>query len=472
MAIAHSSSTTSQTANTNVNTSLSVTGLSTSSANLNVVHLVGFAEGTDVNPTMTTPSGWTKLGETLETGGLSNTTWSAVYWKFGNGATSQTFSWSNAGQMVAVASVYTGVDATTPIPDYNLEVKGTTNTSYTVSVTTTGAGWIVSGFGNRSGHTFSALADTSRGTATLTSASSIVVQDSAADVSSGSITRTATGSGSTANGAEWVFRLMPDAGGGGVAHTLTITDSVGLAETGESVLGVIETITDTVGLTDSTVRVHTPGSITTPTTAPDFTALIEIAFDDTPRSSAPVYTDVAEYVRASSIPSMSRGRSNEFDAQAQAGRASLEFVNTDDDLTVGNTSSPFDPLQIRRPFRVRLAYGGNVYPVWAGYVDSWENGRDETTGIVQMQASDRLARAASVRLKGLVSAEILADSPTAYYPLNDDGASLTAGDQSTVIGNPPMSIGGNEDNDVAFGVGAAPGPDAATVVAFTVGGAT
>jgi hypothetical protein len=35
-----------------------------------------------------------------------------------------------------------------------------------------------------------------------------------------------------------------------------------------------------------------------------------------------------------------------------------------------------------------------------------------------------------------------------------------------------MSIGGNEDNDVAFGVGAAPGPDAATVVAFTVGGAT
>jgi hypothetical protein len=472
VAIAHSSSTTSQNPNNLTNTSLSVTGLSTSSSDLNVVHISGVASGTDINPTMTTPSGWTKLGEALDSSG-SAMTWVGVYWKFGNGATSQTFSWSNAGQMIAVASVYTGVDSTTPVPSYQIESKGTTNTSYTVSVTTAQTGWIVSGFANRSGHTFSALADTSRGTVTLSASAAMTVQDSAADVTAGTITRTATGSGNTSVGAEWILLLKPSSGAG-VSHTLTLTDDIGMAETGANLLAVVETLTNPVGVTDTMVRTHTVGSTPPPTTttAADFTAVVEVAFDDTPRSSSPVYTDVAQYVRAASIPTMSRGRSNEFDPQAQAGRARVEFKNTDGRFTVGNGSSPYDPLQIRRPIRFRITYGGNVYPLWQGFVDSWDNGRDETTGIAQVDASDRLARAASVRLKGLVSAEILADSPSAYYTLGDDGQSLTAGDTSTVLGNPPLTIGGDEANDVAFGVGAAPGPDGGTVVAFTVGGAT
>jgi hypothetical protein len=472
VAIAHSSSTTSQNPNNLTNTSLSVTGLSTSSSDLNVVHISGVASGTDINPTMSTPSGWTKLGESLDSSG-SAMTWVGVYYKFGNGATSQTFSWTNAGQMIAVASVYTGVDSSTPVPSYTIESKGTTNTSYTVSVTTAETGWIVSGFANRSGHTYSALADTSRGTVTLSASAAMTVQDSAADVTSGTITRTATGSGNTSVGAEWILLLKPTAGGGGTAHTLTITDDIGMAETGANLLAVVETMTDPIGITDTMVRTHTPGAITPPTTSEaDFTALVEIAFDDTPRSSAPVYTDVTDYVRAASTPSMSRGRSNEFDPQAQAGRAQVEFVNDDGTFTVGNDSSPYAPLQIRRPIRFRLTYGGNVYPVWQGFIDSWDNGRDETTGIAQVDASDRLARASSVRLKGLVSAEILADSPSAYYPLGDDGDSLTAGDQSTVLGNPPLTVGGDEANAIDFGVGAAPGPDGGTVVAFTVGGAS
>lgn len=470
MAIAHGASTTSATANNQSNTSLSVTGLSTSSSNLNVIDIVIETYGAG-NPTVATPSGWTKLSEGFD----SNATAScliATFYKFGAAASSVTVSWTTAGQAVAVASYYSDVDTTAPIPSYTLADKTTTNASYSVSVTTSADGWIRSGFGNRSGHTFSAMADTSRGVVTNASAASLAVQDSAANVTAGTITRTATGSGSTATGIWFAYLLQPTAGGGGVARTLSITDSVGMAETGTSLLAVVETATDTLGLSDTTTRVRTPGAVTPPTTAADFSALVEIAFDDTPRSAAPTYTDVTEFVRVSSAPSMSRGRSNEFDPQAQSGRAQVEFVNSDGDFTVGNDSSPYAPLQIRRPIRFRMAYGGNVYPLWQGFVDSWGNGREETTGVAQVEASDRLARAASVRLKGLVSAEILADSPSAYYTLGDDGDTLTAGDTSTVLGNPPLTVAGDEANAVDFGVGAAPGPDGGTVVAFTPGGAS
>lgn len=468
MAVAHGASATSATANNQSNTSLSVTGLSTSGSNLNVIDIVIESYGTG-NPTVATPSGWTKLSEGFD----SNATAScliATFYKFGAAASSVTVSWTTAGQAVAVASYYSGVDTVAPIPSYTLADKTTTNADYSVSVTTSIAGWIRSGFGNRSGHTFTGMADTSRGTVTNASAASLAVQDSAADVAAGTITRTATGSGNTATGIWFAYLLQPTASG--VARSLTITDDAGMAETGTSALTVVETITDVAGLSDSVTKVHTVGSASTPTTAPDFTALVEIAFDDTPRTATPTYTDVTTYVRADATPSMSRGRSNEFDPQAQAGRAQVEFKNTDNRFTVGNDSSPYAPLQIRRPIRFRLAYGGNVYPLWQGFIDTWDNGRDETTGVAQVDASDRLARAASVRLKGLVSAEILADSPSAYYTLGDDGESLTAGDTSTVAGNPPLTVGGDVANAVDFGVGAAPGPDGGTVVSFTVGGAT
>jgi hypothetical protein len=473
VAVAHVGSATSQTANNQSNTSLSVTLGSTTIGHVNFIDIVA-ETATAVDATFATPSGWTLLGGAFDSGAPALT--AAVFYRaFQSGdPSSVTVSWTNTGQAIAVCSGYSGVNTTTPVGEYTIEAKGTTNTSYTVSVTTSATGWIRSGFGNRSGHTWSALADTQRGTVTLASASSIVVQDSAADVASGTITKTATGSGSTGIGAEWAYLIKPS-GGGGSALTLTITDDIGMSETGANLLAVVETMTDPVGVTDTMVRTHTVGGVTPPpsTTAADFTAVVEVAFDDTPRSSAPTYTDVTTYVRAASIPSMSRGRSNEFDPQAQAGRAQVEFKNTDNRFTVGNDSSPYAPLQIRRPIRFRMAYGGSVYPLWQGFIDSWGNGRDETTGVAEVEASDRLARAASVRLKGLVSAEILADSPSAHYTLGDDGESLTAGDQSTVLGNPPLTIGGDEANAVDFGVGAAPGPDGGTVVSFTVeGGAT
>ena len=75
-----------------------------------------------------------------------------------------------------------------------------------------------------------------------------------------------------------------------------------------------------------------------------------------------------------------------------------------------------------------------------------------------------------MKFSGLIAAEILADNPSAYYTMNEFSTATTAGDQSTVIGNPPLTIGGDEANTVEFG--GSSGPDGGGTVTFTVGGAT
>jgi len=203
----------------------------------------------------------------------------------------------------------------------------------------------------------------------------------------------------------------------------------------------------------------------------DFTFTVEVATGDTPKTASPSYTDLSTYVRAGAGVSVTRGRSNEFDAQAQPGRGSWEFRNTDARFTVGNSSSPYAPVQIRRPCRVRVTYSATTYPLWAGFIDSWGNAREETSGVARVEASDRLARA-GVKLPAALAAEILLDSPTAFYPLGDSFGSTTAGD-ATGAAVPVLSVsqvgsGGSLD----FGSGEAPGPDDGTVVAFTRSNAT
>jgi hypothetical protein len=193
---------------------------------------------------------------------------------------------------------------------------------------------------------------------------------------------------------------------------------------------------------------------------------LEVAWGDTPRTATPTYTDMTAWVRASAGVSFQRGRSNEQDPQAQPGRASWEFKNTDNRFTMGNASSPYAPLQIRRPVRISAVFNGSTYYLWQGFIDSWENASDETMGYVRVSASDRLARAGTAKLNSVVAGEILADSPVAYYPLWDSADSTTAGDVTgvgPVLSTGQVGTGGTLD----FGAGVSPGPDAATVAVFT-----
>jgi hypothetical protein len=216
-----------------------------------------------------------------------------------------------------------------------------------------------------------------------------------------------------------------------------------------------------------------PGSGSGPAPTPDELSFhLEVAWSDTPRSASPTYTDMTDYVRASAGVSFQRGRSNEQDAQAQPGRASWEFINDNGDFTMGNGSSPYAPLQIRRPVRITARYDVTTYTLWQGFIDSWENASDDTMGYVRVSASDRLARAATVKLPGMVAGEILADSPAVLYTLGDDEGSQIAGDLSGNNATPLKVESFGAGGVVDFGTGVAPGPDGGTVAAFTTRGAT
>jgi hypothetical protein len=210
-----------------------------------------------------------------------------------------------------------------------------------------------------------------------------------------------------------------------------------------------------------------PGSgSSTPVTGPTYK--LEVAWGGTPRTATPSYTDMTAHVRASSGLSFQRGRSNEQDPQAQPGRASWEFINDTGDFTMGNDSSTYAPLQIRRPVRISATFGSATYVLWQGFIDSWENASDDTMGYVRVSASDRLARAATVKLPSAIQGEILSDSPVVYFPLGEPEGSLTAGDLADVEGaatltGVPVGTGGAID----FGADPGMGLDGETVAAFT-----
>ncbi len=341
----------------------------------------------------------------------------------------------------------------------------------------------------------------------------------------------------------------------------------------------------------------------------------------TPRTVSPGYTDLSAYAWMADGITLERGRSNPQDTTAQAGRASASLNNSTSAFTMGNGSSPYAPLQLRRPFRFRCRYGtaaGNllsaenasfesgtvgdwvpggtvgavlansavqalngtksmamawstslqtaqltvtgltigltyivsgslwnpvgapsiaitvagygtssrtstnatwqrlsfsftatsssaliqlgiigsgagftafadsimldegttlatfttsappIYNLWAGFNEDWGNRRIQTTGVTRLTMSDRLARAATIKLQPALRSEILSDSPAYFYPFSDGFGTTSAGDVTGAPGAPTLNLlqigsGGTLD----FGAGAAPGPDGGTLAAFT-----
>ena len=371
----------------------------------------------------------------------------------------------------------------------------------------------------------------------------------------------------------------------------------------------------------------------------DFVFRLELAAGSTPRTASPSWTDITAYALATTPWALSRGRSNEQDAQAQPGRGSASLLNTDGRFTMGNTGSPYAPLQLRRPCRYRVRYGtaagnllsaedasfeggtvgtwagnpigyvastvansavraqsgtkslmvtwptagatlsaayanlsglvigrtytlsayvwvtaatpavligdifgvftltaptgfsmtssttgaweriaakftagassGNIgfknatastpgqqcwvdaiqldegsvpvtftttappiYDLWSGFVDDWGNGREQLTGVTRVSLSDRLARAAKVKLPAALASEILYDAPTFLYPLDDSETSTTAGDATANYTSTLTSTQLGTGGTLTFGAGVAPapvtapGPDEGRVAVF------
>lgn len=204
----------------------------------------------------------------------------------------------------------------------------------------------------------------------------------------------------------------------------------------------------------------------------DFTFAVELATGSTPRTSAPSYTAITSYVMAAEGITLSRGRSSEQAATAQPGRASVSLRNTDNRFTMGNGSSPYAPLQLRRPCRFRVTYSATTYDLWQGFVDDWGNGRNQLTGVARLSLSDRISRAAKAELRSAMESAIRADRPALLYTLGEPSGSVAAADTSG-NGGPMLELAQyGSAGTYEFGLDTTFGADPASFAAFTSSGGT
>src|SRR5690606_36371018 len=104
-----------------------------------------------------------------------------------------------------------------------------------------------------------------------------------------------------------------------------------------------------------------------------------------------------------------------------------------------NINSPFydseaDPphtnVRLMTPYRIRAKWNGQEHAVFTGYVERWPQLWDDELGSSPMEAVDGLATLSATRLEGALSAEIIADNPLAYWPLDDGKLSRKASNKA------------------------------------------
>lgn len=194
--------------NNQINVSLTVTLASTTVGALNVIEITGDAAGTGVVASMNTPTGWTLLDQHDDTnaGTGSSSSHVGIYWRVYQSGDPLTVAvtWTNAGQMVAVCTPFTGQGDSTPLPYSVTAEKATSDANYTIGGTTgTDPGLLCYGFANRSSTAWSGLGDNAR--ATATSGVTMVSRITSAEVAGGTaFTKTAVGT-STSIGVSWAY---------------------------------------------------------------------------------------------------------------------------------------------------------------------------------------------------------------------------------------------------------------------------
>jgi len=186
---------------------------------------INTTNGTATAPTITAPADWSLIGTIVD--GAAPQLRGSLYYKVvdGDDVANPTWTLSTGANTAWTMTAYRGLSPTTPFTNALVEAyAGSTAAKTTGTVTTTQAGWIVSGFGDRSGGTYSAYTDTLRtnvkNTAYVTPTSSFT-QDSNGDVAAGSQVRTANGPAGTGVGSSFILRLNSGTGSGAAQATGT-----------------------------------------------------------------------------------------------------------------------------------------------------------------------------------------------------------------------------------------------------------
>lgn len=148
------------------------------------------------------------------------------------------------------------------------------------------------------------------------------------------------------------------------------------------------------------------------------TITLEVAFTTNP-GATPSWTDISAYLEGAMA--IHRGRSQESEA-FRAGTLELTLQNEDRRFDPSYTSSPYYPNVVpMRRVRARAVYSAVTYDLFNGYVDGWDQ-LYEHPGVAhcRLTATDALKVLANVELAASAyAAEVLADSPAAWYRLGE-----------------------------------------------------
>lgn len=170
----------------------------------------------------------------------------------------------------------------------------------------------------------------------------------------------------------------------------------------------------------------------------------EVAFASSPGSADPIWTDVTSRLRSASV---TRGRQRELD-RFQAGRASFVLNNRDRLLDPTYASgSYYGQVTPMKRVRLRATYAGVTYPVFDGFIDSWDQQYVQPReAVAVVNATDGFKVLAAIDLPTSAYArEVLADSPVGWWRLGEPDTTTLAYD---AVGDRDLTRTGT---GVAFG---------------------
>jgi len=157
-------------------------------------------------------------------------------------------------------------------------------------------------------------------------------------------------------------------------------------------------------------------------------SILEVAWDDSPftATGSCTWTEETGYLRGTPQVSCRRGRTTELSDFAP-GTMSVTFNNLTRRFDASNTSSPLaGKLLPMKQIRWRVVYGGTTAYLFTGLILGFPityPGMTDST--VTVNCVDRTRLLEQAALPGSAyAAEVLADSPTGYWPMQDEDVTV------------------------------------------------
>lgn len=175
---------------------------------------------------------------------------------------------------------------------------------------------------------------------------------------------------------------------------------------------------------------HASGSLAFPTLR------IEVAFNDPPGASNPIFTDITDYVMSFTVR---RGKSRERDKN-QAGSCSIVLDNRDRRFDPNHTAGPYTTLVLpMKRVRIRATWN-TMYPVFDGFADSWDQQYEQSKNATcVLPATDGFkVLSAALLNNSSYELEVRADSPSIYFRLGEASGSTVT---DAIVAQPLTSFG-------------------------------